>query len=98
MAMLSGHIAAIDGRNVIIDLGANRGVQVGQTFDIIRAKALLGSDDARDTARRGTRGNAADRFGQSLRTSWRCRPYLIFFEHLWDEVQVIVEAGGKFTQ
>jgi hypothetical protein len=38
---LSGHIAAVDGHNVIIDLGANRGVQVGQTFDIIRAKAII---------------------------------------------------------
>jgi hypothetical protein len=40
MPSLSGHIAAVDGRNVIIDLGANRGVQVGQTFDIIRAKSI----------------------------------------------------------
>jgi curli biogenesis system outer membrane secretion channel CsgG len=40
MPSLSGHIAAIDGRSVIIDLGANRGVQVGQTFDIVRAKSI----------------------------------------------------------
>ncbi len=38
---LTGHIAAIDGRNVIIDLGSNRGVQVGQTFDIIKSKSVV---------------------------------------------------------
>lgn len=38
---LSGHIAAIDGRNVIINIGSNNGVQVGQTFDIVRVKSLI---------------------------------------------------------
>lgn len=38
---LSGHIAAIDGRNVIINIGSNNGVQVGQTFDIVRLKSLV---------------------------------------------------------
>jgi hypothetical protein len=38
---LSGHIAAIDGRNVIIDIGQNVGVQVGQTFDIVMVKSLV---------------------------------------------------------
>jgi curli biogenesis system outer membrane secretion channel CsgG len=38
---LTGHIAAIDGRNVIINIGSNSGVQVGQTFDIIRLKSLI---------------------------------------------------------
>ena len=39
--VLSGHIAAIDGRNVIIDIGSNDGVQVGQQFDIVRLKSLI---------------------------------------------------------
>ncbi len=38
---LSGHIAAIDGRNIIINIGSNSGVQVGQTFDIVRVKSLI---------------------------------------------------------
>ncbi len=38
---LSGHIAEIDGGNVIIDIGANRGVQIGQTFDIVKQKSLV---------------------------------------------------------
>ena len=38
---LSGHIAAIDGRNVIIDLGSNNGVQAGQMFDIVKSKSLV---------------------------------------------------------
>ena len=38
---LTGHIAAIDGRNVIIDLGSNNGVQVGQTFDIVKSKSIV---------------------------------------------------------
>jgi curli biogenesis system outer membrane secretion channel CsgG len=38
---LSGHIAAIDGHNVIIDLGSNAGVQIGQTFDIVKVKSLV---------------------------------------------------------
>jgi curli biogenesis system outer membrane secretion channel CsgG len=38
---LSGHIAAIDGSNIIIDLGANVGVQTGQIFDIVRQKSLI---------------------------------------------------------
>jgi len=38
---LTGHIAAIDGRNVIIDLGSNNGVAVGQTFDIVRLKSIV---------------------------------------------------------
>jgi curli biogenesis system outer membrane secretion channel CsgG len=39
--MLTGHIAAIDGSNVIIDIGNNVGVQVGQTFDIVKVKSLI---------------------------------------------------------
>ncbi len=39
--VLTGHVAAIDGRNVIIDLGSNNGVQVGQQFDIVRLKSLI---------------------------------------------------------
>lgn len=39
--MLSGHIAAVDGRNIIINIGSNNGVQVGQTFDIVRVKSLV---------------------------------------------------------
>ena len=39
--VLSGHVAAIDGRNVIIDLGSNNGVAVGQMFDIVRVKSLI---------------------------------------------------------
>jgi curli biogenesis system outer membrane secretion channel CsgG len=38
---LTGHVAAIDGHNVIIDLGSNAGVQVGQTFDIVKVKSLI---------------------------------------------------------
>jgi curli biogenesis system outer membrane secretion channel CsgG len=38
---LTGHIAAIDGRNVIINIGSNNGVQVGQLFDIVRVKSLV---------------------------------------------------------
>ena len=38
---LTGHIAALDGRNVIINIGSNNGVQVGQTFDIVRVKSLV---------------------------------------------------------
>lgn len=40
-AVLTGHIAAIDGSNVIIDLGAGAGVAVGQTFDIVKTKSLI---------------------------------------------------------
>jgi curli biogenesis system outer membrane secretion channel CsgG len=39
--VLTGHVAAIDGRNVIIDLGSNNGVAVGQTFDIVKVKSLV---------------------------------------------------------
>jgi curli biogenesis system outer membrane secretion channel CsgG len=38
---LTGHIAAIDGSNVIIDMGANRGVQPGQIFDIVKVKSFI---------------------------------------------------------
>ncbi len=38
---LTGHIAGIDGANVIVDIGANRGVQVGQIFDIVKVKSLV---------------------------------------------------------
>ncbi|MBV8531531.1 MAG: hypothetical protein JO104_09455 [Candidatus Eremiobacteraeota bacterium] len=38
---LTGHIAAIDGRNVIIDIGANSGVTIGQTFDIVKQKSIV---------------------------------------------------------
>ncbi|HXO16688.1 MAG TPA: CsgG/HfaB family protein [Candidatus Dormibacteraeota bacterium] len=38
---LTGHIAAIDGSHVIIDIGANVGVQAGQTFDIVKQKSLV---------------------------------------------------------
>jgi curli biogenesis system outer membrane secretion channel CsgG len=38
---LTGHVAAIDGRNVIIDLGSNNGVAVGQMFDIVKVKSLV---------------------------------------------------------
>jgi curli biogenesis system outer membrane secretion channel CsgG len=38
---LTGHIAAIDGHNVIINIGSNNGVQVGETFDIVRVKSLV---------------------------------------------------------
>ncbi len=40
-AVLTGHVAAIDGRNVIVDIGANVGVQVGQQFDIVKAKSIV---------------------------------------------------------
>ncbi len=40
-AVLSGHIAAIDGRSVIINIGANAGVQIGQTFAIVKSKSLI---------------------------------------------------------
>ncbi len=39
--LLSGHIAAIDGSNIIIDIGQNVGVQVGQQFDIVKVKSLI---------------------------------------------------------
>jgi curli biogenesis system outer membrane secretion channel CsgG len=39
--VLSGHIAAIDGRSVIINIGANAGVQIGQTFAIVKSKSLI---------------------------------------------------------
>ncbi|HZV76336.1 MAG TPA: CsgG/HfaB family protein [Candidatus Babeliales bacterium] len=39
--LLTGHVAAIDGHNVIIDLGSNNGVAAGQIFDIVRAKSLV---------------------------------------------------------
>jgi curli biogenesis system outer membrane secretion channel CsgG len=38
---LTGHIAAIDGHNVIINIGSNNGVQIGQRFDIVRVKSLV---------------------------------------------------------
>jgi curli biogenesis system outer membrane secretion channel CsgG len=38
---LTGHIAAIDGRNIIINIGSNSGVQVGQTFQIVKMKSLI---------------------------------------------------------
>ncbi len=38
---LTGHVAAIDGRNVIIDIGANYGVQPGQQFDILMTKSIV---------------------------------------------------------
>ena len=38
---MSGHIAAIDGGNIIIDIGANLGVQAGQQFDIVKVKSLV---------------------------------------------------------
>ena len=38
---LTGHIAAIDGHNVIINIGSNNGVEVGQTFDVVRVKSLV---------------------------------------------------------
>jgi curli biogenesis system outer membrane secretion channel CsgG len=38
---LSGHIAALDGSNVIIDLGSNNGVQVGQILQVVKVKSLV---------------------------------------------------------
>ena len=40
-AALTGQIAAIDGRNIIINIGSSAGVQVGQTFDIVKVKSLV---------------------------------------------------------
>ncbi|HVR47349.1 MAG TPA: CsgG/HfaB family protein [Candidatus Binatia bacterium] len=40
-ATLTGHVAAIDGHNVIIDIGSNYGVQPGQQFDIVMTKSLV---------------------------------------------------------
>jgi curli biogenesis system outer membrane secretion channel CsgG len=39
--MLTGHIAAIDGRSVIINIGANAGVSPGAVFDIVKVKSLV---------------------------------------------------------
>ncbi|HZY96954.1 MAG TPA: CsgG/HfaB family protein [Candidatus Cybelea sp.] len=39
--VLTGHIAAIQGGSVIINIGANVGVQVGQQFDIVKASSLI---------------------------------------------------------
>ena len=38
---LNGHIAAIDGSNIIINLGSNAGVQVGQYFDVVKVKSIV---------------------------------------------------------
>lgn len=38
---LSGNIAAIDGRNVIINIGSGAGVQAGQIFDIVKVKSIV---------------------------------------------------------
>ncbi len=38
---LTGHIAAIDGRNVIVNIGSNAGVAVGQTFQIVKVKSVV---------------------------------------------------------
>jgi curli biogenesis system outer membrane secretion channel CsgG len=38
---LTGNIAAIQGSNVIINIGANAGVAVGQQFDIVKATSLV---------------------------------------------------------
>jgi curli biogenesis system outer membrane secretion channel CsgG len=40
-AALTGHVAAIDGRSVIINIGATAGVQAGQIFDIVKVKSLV---------------------------------------------------------
>jgi curli biogenesis system outer membrane secretion channel CsgG len=39
--VLTGHIAAIQGGSVIINIGANAGVQVGMQFDIVKASSLV---------------------------------------------------------
>jgi curli biogenesis system outer membrane secretion channel CsgG len=38
---LRGQIAAVDGRSIILNIGSNAGVQVGQTFDIVKVKSLI---------------------------------------------------------
>ena len=38
---LRGQIAAVDGRSIIINIGSNAGVQVGQMFDIVKVKSLV---------------------------------------------------------
>ena len=40
-AALTGHIAALDGSNVIIDIGSNNGVQIGQILQIVKAKSIV---------------------------------------------------------
>ena len=40
-ATLRGQIAAVDGRSIIINIGSNAGVQVGQMFDIVKVKSLV---------------------------------------------------------
>lgn len=39
--LLTGHVAALDGHNVIINIGSNNGVQIGQTFDIVKVKTMI---------------------------------------------------------
>jgi curli biogenesis system outer membrane secretion channel CsgG len=38
---VTGQIAAIDGRSIIINIGARAGVQAGQVFDIVKLKSLV---------------------------------------------------------
>ena len=38
---LTGHVAALDGGNVIIDIGSNAGVQTGQIFEVVKVKSLV---------------------------------------------------------
>jgi curli biogenesis system outer membrane secretion channel CsgG len=40
-ATLRGQIAALDGSSIIINIGSNAGVQVGQMFDIVKVKSLV---------------------------------------------------------
>ena len=44
---LSGHVIDVDGRNVIINLGAAKGVAVGAYFDVMKVKQIRDPDSGR---------------------------------------------------
>jgi curli biogenesis system outer membrane secretion channel CsgG len=41
---LRGHVAAVDGETIIINLGAGAGVEAGMIFDVIKTKSILDPD------------------------------------------------------
>ncbi len=64
---LTGHIAGIDGANIIVDIGANRGVQAGQILRHRQSEVAGRSDNPPDSQGKRERGQAADRHGEPER-------------------------------
>jgi hypothetical protein len=55
-AAIHGRILSVDGDDIILNIGTNRGVQVGQYFDVLSVKELKDPDSGRIITSEMTKG------------------------------------------